>query len=136
MSGVERARGVSELGPVDALSKLGLTCHVDEAFCGVVYLIERFSGDLESALIENTMAGGDSAARGMLVGMLLGAEGGMEAIPKRWIDKLSKRVQIESYVSVLSSSCESCSFTLQTAKEAAQTERSKKWNLQIAMERH
>jgi len=36
-------------------------------------------------LVENVMAGGDSAARGLIVGMLLGAYLGMEAIPQEWL---------------------------------------------------
>jgi ADP-ribosylglycohydrolase len=40
---------------------------------------------LKTALIENVMAGGDSAARGMAVGMILGAHLGKEAIPDDWL---------------------------------------------------
>ena len=34
------------------------------------------------------MAGGDSAARGMLAGMILGPYGGMAAIPDHWLSEM------------------------------------------------
>jgi ADP-ribosylglycohydrolase len=50
---------------------------------------------LEEALIETVMAGGDSAARGMVVGMLLGAYQGRDKIHPHWLEKLSKYKQIK-----------------------------------------
>ncbi|HVN71040.1 MAG TPA: ADP-ribosylglycohydrolase family protein [Desulfomonilia bacterium] len=50
---------------------------------------------MREALIQNVMAGGDSAARGMAVGMVLGAHLGVEAIPQEWIEGLKKREEIE-----------------------------------------
>ena len=35
-------------------------------------------------MIENTMGGGDNAARGMIIGLILGAVHGEDAIPLRW----------------------------------------------------
>lgn len=71
--------------PVEAIGRLGQTCHTPDAFPGCVALILRYEGDLAEALIQNVMAGGDSAARGLIVGAILGAHLGREAIPAGWI---------------------------------------------------
>ena len=48
-------------------------------------LLDRCGDDFETALIENTNAGGDNAARGLALGMVLGAMHGRSRIPKRWL---------------------------------------------------
>ena len=68
-----------------AILDFGQMCEVPAAFLGVVHLIAKYENDLKAALVENVMAGGDSAGRGLLVGMVLGAHLGMEAIPPEWI---------------------------------------------------
>lgn len=82
-----------------AVKSLGQTCHADHAFPSVVQLIARHAMDtdagLENALIDNAMAGGDSAARGLLVGTILGAAQGWQAIPDRWWNGLRARARIE-----------------------------------------
>ncbi|MEM0896989.1 MAG: ADP-ribosylglycohydrolase family protein, partial [Verrucomicrobiota bacterium] len=80
-----------------ALAKLGLTCHVDEAFAATVFVLLKHGHSFEEALIENTMAGGDSAARGMLVGAVLGAAHGKQAIPANWIEGMSAREKISTW---------------------------------------
>ena len=42
------------------------------------------------------MAGGDSAARGLITGAMLGAYHGIGAIPKRWIKDLKAHDRIVS----------------------------------------
>jgi ADP-ribosylglycohydrolase len=42
----------------------------------------------------NVMAGGDSAGRGLLAGMVLGAWGGHSAIPERWLSDLAAADEI------------------------------------------
>ena len=56
----------------------------------MVHLIAKYQDELKEALIENVMAGGDSAARGMVVGMILGAFHGYDGIPDEWYLKMKK----------------------------------------------
>ena len=61
----------------------------------MVHLIARYENELKEALIQSVMAGGDSAARGMLVGMILGAHLGQDSLPKEWVSELVKKEDIE-----------------------------------------
>ncbi|MBF0530915.1 MAG: ADP-ribosylglycohydrolase family protein, partial [Deltaproteobacteria bacterium] len=79
---------------VQAILKIGQTCHTPHAFPGVVHLIAKYENNYREALIQNVMAGGDSAARGMMVGMILGASLGWSALPEDWLAALRKREQI------------------------------------------
>jgi ADP-ribosylglycohydrolase len=83
-----------ELESVSVIEGFGQTCHVDDAFAGVVHLIAKYERNLEEALIQAVMSGGDSAARGMVVGMVLGAYLGEEAIPARWVSGLKRKKEI------------------------------------------
>ena len=47
------------------------------------------------------MAGGDSAARGLLTGMILGAHLGLDAIPKDWLSDLKKHEHIVALLNTL-----------------------------------
>jgi ADP-ribosylglycohydrolase len=80
---------------VQTIKTFGQDCHTPDAFPSVIHLICRYENDLKEALVQNVMAGGDSAARGLAVGMILGAHLGMEAIPDEWIDGLKKGPEIE-----------------------------------------
>ena len=42
------------------------------------------------------MAGGDNAARGMMVGMVLGAYSGDTQLPEKWISGLKKEKEIKN----------------------------------------
>ena len=70
------------------IKAFGQTCDTSAALPGVIHLVAVFEDDLVSALVENVMSGGDSAARGMAVGMLLGAHVGPAAIPAQWLKDL------------------------------------------------
>jgi ADP-ribosylglycohydrolase len=75
-------------GSREAIAGFGQMCDAQAAFPAVVHLIAKYEGNLKEALIENVMAGGDSAARGMIVGMISGAHLGLEAIPNKWLSDL------------------------------------------------
>lgn len=77
-----------------AILKFGQSCDQRGGLPSVVHLLARHEGDLREALVENAMAGGDSAARGLLVGMVLGAHLGTESIPPDWVAALKKRERI------------------------------------------
>ena len=78
-----------------AIKAFGQMCSIEAAFPAVVHLITKYEDDLESALIENVMAGGDSAARGMLTGMILGARFEPGTIPARWLSDFKYRSRVE-----------------------------------------
>ena len=67
------------------IGHFGQVCGIAAALPGAIHLIANYSDDLRSALIANVMAGGDSAARGLCVGMVLGASLGMASIPTEWL---------------------------------------------------
>jgi ADP-ribosylglycohydrolase len=79
---------------VQAIKAFGQDCHVPDAFPGVIHTICRYENDLKEALVQTVISGGDSAARGMAVGMVLGAHLGMAAIPAEWIKGLKKGPEI------------------------------------------
>jgi ADP-ribosylglycohydrolase len=77
-----------------ALLGFGQTCHTQHALPGVVHLIAAYPSDLKEALVQAVMAGGDSAARCMMTGMVLGARLGRDGLPEAWVTGLRKRDRI------------------------------------------
>jgi len=75
---------------VKTIADFGQSCHLGDAFPGVVHLIAGYENDLREALVQTVMTGGDSAARGMLVGMVLGAHLGVGNIPEKWLSEMKK----------------------------------------------
>ena len=73
----------SVIGP-----RLSSACYIEDAVPAVVYLALKYHADPEKALIANTNLGGDNAARGAILGALLGAHHGLEAFPDRWVEEL------------------------------------------------
>lgn len=80
------------------IAAFGQMCSVEAALPGTIHLITQYENDFKEALVENVMAGGDSAARGMLVGMVLGAYHGFDALPKDWVDTLNARDKINDFL--------------------------------------
>lgn len=84
-----------------AIGVFGRSCHIGEAMPGVIHLLARHEGDLAGCLRDNAMAGGDSAARGMLCGMILGAAQGLSAIPEAWLSGLAAGPVIAEHLATL-----------------------------------
>lgn len=88
--------GVESAGKdsVSTIARFGQSCHTDDAFPGVVHLIAKYENDLKEALVQAVMAGGDSAGRGLMVGMVLGAHLGDKGLPKEWVSGLRRGADI------------------------------------------
>jgi ADP-ribosylglycohydrolase len=98
---LRRALDLSNISVEQAAKDFGQMCSINAALPTAVYTVLRNEMNLEQALLENVMAGGDSAARGMAIGMLLGAKLGIESIPARWLEKMSHYSDIKSYMQKL-----------------------------------
>jgi len=83
------------------VAEFGQMCSVEAALPGTIHLIAKYENDFKEALVENVMAGGDGAARGMLVGMVLGAHSGMDALPIEWLDTLNALGRIKELLAPL-----------------------------------
>jgi ADP-ribosylglycohydrolase len=95
------ALGTTGVDTRRAIAQFGQMCEIDAAFPATVHLIAKYENDLEAALVENVMAGGDSAGRGLLAGMVLGAYQGWSAIPHRWLADLSTHDHIMTLIDKL-----------------------------------
>ena len=69
--------------------RLSTACYVEDAVPAVVYLGLKYHDDPAKALIVNTNLGGDNAARGSVLGALLGASGGIKSFPHPWVAGLA-----------------------------------------------
>lgn len=78
-----------------AIAGFGQMCSVGAALPATIHLIARYEDRFKEALVENAMAGGDSAARGMLAGFILGAHAGPDVIPKDWLADMIHIPEIE-----------------------------------------
>ena len=86
---LKKADSVLSEDTVDAITKLGPTCSISSALPSVLYLAIKHGDDTETAFIANAMAGGDNCARGLALGMILGAANGQSSIPEDWINELN-----------------------------------------------
>lgn len=82
----------------ETIKNFGQACPADHGLPGVIHLIETYEEDLETGLIENIMAGGDSAARGIIAGAVLGAHKGTDAIPNRWQEGLKVKEKLKYFL--------------------------------------
>jgi ADP-ribosylglycohydrolase len=88
------------LEPSAAGRALGLSCAVMEALPLTVWLALRFADQPRAALATNALIGGDSAARGLLLGLVMGAAHGLVWLPPAWTDGLNARQELESLLNL------------------------------------
>ena len=73
---------------IDTIRRFGQECSVKGAFPSALHIIIKYHDDFEGALVQNVMAGGDSAARALIIGAVLGAYNGTDAIPQSWLKEM------------------------------------------------
>jgi len=78
-----------------AAPALGLACGTAEAFPLSLYFLLKYADQPRQALVANAMAGGDCAARGLLIGMVMGAAHGTGWLPAEWTEGLNAAGEIE-----------------------------------------
>ncbi len=82
---------------ISVIKDIGQSCASPFAVPASLYLILKYADDYEEAMKANVLSGGDSAGRGMVIGMILGAYLGISAIPKHWIDGLVAKDAIQVF---------------------------------------
>ncbi|MGL5019987.1 MAG: ADP-ribosylglycohydrolase family protein, partial [Luteolibacter sp.] len=97
------ASSASETSDSAATKTHGLTCHVPDAFPGVCHLLMRHPDDLAAALTASVEAGGDSAARGMILGMVHGAKPDAKPLPEHWLTGLHGYGEIQQLIETIHS---------------------------------
>ena len=95
---LKKANSVLSENAVDAIGKLGPACSISSALPSVLYLTIKHGSEIETAFIENAMAGGDNCARGLVLGMLLGAANGMASIPNYWVENLKAQTDLVEFL--------------------------------------
>lgn len=95
-SDIEKAKSLLHYDTANAIKQLGQSCDSEYAFPAVIYFVLKYEDHFEEALIENIYAGGDSAARGMAIGGILGAYHGDNVIPVNWLASMNAFKTIEN----------------------------------------
>ena len=79
----------------------GMPCAIYHQLPAAYYLAARFHDDFESALLHAINGGGQNQARAMLACALVGAQVGLDGIPRRFIDGLEERDRLLSLAGAL-----------------------------------
>jgi len=80
--------------------KIGKASPTEGALPASLYFALKYEGNVEEALIANAGCGGDSAARGMVIGMLLGAQHSFSGFnpEHRWVKGLNAYGRVSSLI--------------------------------------
>ncbi len=93
---IDKALQTVDENSVQTIKSIGQSCSSDYGFPAALHLIYKYEDDFREAMLQNVYAGGDSAARGMYVGMILGAYLGYDGLPADWLSSLNAKDQIDA----------------------------------------
>lgn len=80
-------------------SRLSTACYCEHTLTVALYLAYKYAGDFRKALLQNVMIGGHSTPRGAVIGAILGAAYGTEAVP--FVDDLCAKDAIAKEINDL-----------------------------------
>lgn len=82
--------------------KIGKSAATEGALPAALYFALKYQDDFEEAIISNSNVGGDSAGRGMVIGMLLGAKSDWYLAPThRWLKDLNALPRVQKMMDSL-----------------------------------
>jgi ADP-ribosylglycohydrolase len=93
---VKKARTKVSEEPIQRIKAFGQMCNGENAFLSSIYLILKYKDNFKKALLINVQAGGDSAARGIMIGTILGAYHGIDGLPVEWLEDMKYFEKISS----------------------------------------
>ena len=76
---------------------IGQSASSQFSFPAALYLLLKYKDDFQEAMKQNLLCGGDSASRGMVIGMILGATFGFSNLPTQWVKELNEYALINSF---------------------------------------
>ena len=99
-SEVEKAFALQDKPDAIALTMLGTGNQVEGGLASTIYLILNYHNDFEKLLEINLEAGGETSARAMVAGMVIGARYGFEKIKPTWIENIHEYKKLNSLISL------------------------------------
>lgn len=97
---LQTARNYAAGSPQKAAASLGLSCNVLEALPLTLCLALHFADQPRAALVTNALLGGDSAARALLLGLVMGAAHGQVWLPPAWLEDLNAHQEIKALLNL------------------------------------
>lgn len=97
---LQTARNYAAGSPQETAASLGLSCDVTEALPLTLCLALHFADQPREALVTNALLGGDSAARALLLGLIMGAAHGQVWLPPAWLTDLNARQEIQALLNL------------------------------------
>ena len=93
---IESVKKVRHMPEINAFSILGTSIMARDVVPSAMYCFAKNPLDLPKTLITAINAGGDTDSIAAIAGAISGAYLGIDAIPKRWLDGIENRKEIES----------------------------------------
>ncbi|KAJ8599593.1 hypothetical protein CTAYLR_004708 [Chrysophaeum taylorii] len=84
-------------GDVDPM----VACYLSESFPSTLQMAVTYSTDVWTALLANANAGGENVHRGSVLGAILGAGAGASKLPRRLVDGLAAKPNLETEIDTL-----------------------------------